>query len=222
MNQQANTLPVTTANENMLLRFKLSAEDKKAGKESPREALTVSVPVPNEDGAVAILNNGGKGWELLQQAMASIIYVQLRGQVTELIEKDPSVVLTQDLIDLSKLTWDFIANMPPKERAGSAIPKEIWDKFAADYVAIMPALTGKPKETAENAASIFVKKMAPAKTRKDLLPTFKARLDLWLANTSLVAEDADDADQFAALYTLLQSKIDEYLNVDVVLSEDAI
>jgi len=113
----------------------------------------------------------------------------------------------QEDLDISKLTIDAIANLPPSERKGAGIAKEVWKQFAEDYIAIMPSLQGKSVENVTNAAKIFVARMQPCKTNKPVLSRLKDYLNLYFTKTS-IQEDMQE------VYTFLNEKIEAFLKLD--------
>jgi len=112
--------------------------------------------------------------------MLSTAYLQIKSFKAKLqVGHETSPVNKQEDLDISKLTIDAIANLPPSERKGAGIAKEVWKQFAEDYIAIMPSLQGKSVENVTNAAKIFVARMQPCKTNKPVLSRLKDYLNLY-------------------------------------------
>lgn len=166
-----------------------------------RNTVTLKLPFPTPAGIVAILEAGGKQLDLLLETAAEVIISQAREQVNA---KDP---FTQDDLDLSKLSWEAIANMPKAERRGGGIAAEIWEGFQKDYLEIMPGLTGKTPEQVLNAAKLFVAKLNPCKSNKRVLTVLRAQLSLWYENTKAQEE-------YSSVFEFLDGKIDTLLKVD--------
>jgi len=97
--------------------FKKS-KDKETGIETVRESVTLAVAYPSVEGILAILETGGKGLELLVDAVEGVINVTAR----DIIADDFSINASNFPID--KITWEAIANMPKAQRRGGGIPKE--------------------------------------------------------------------------------------------------
>lgn len=165
----------------------IKTEDgKDTGEFSKRPTVTLNLPVPSIEGIVSILENGGKGLELLQEAVAGIV----ESRVRELLADNES--LTEDTFDLAQLGWDVIANLPKAERRGGGISKETWEEFCKDYIAVMPGVTGKTVEQVSNAAKIFsVKFNGPVKSNKKVLEVLLSQLALYATNSPKAEEYAD-------------------------------
>jgi hypothetical protein len=70
--------------------------------------------------------------------------------VGEQVDRDDSPVSRQAELDPSKLTLDYLASLPPSERRGGGIAKEVWDEFKEDYVA---TIVQHGQRTADKAAA---------------------------------------------------------------------
>jgi len=179
--------------------FKKS-KDKDTGIETVREAVQLAIPYPSVDGIVAILETGGKQLELLMDAVADVINAQAR----ELLYEDTA--MSAATLPVDKLSWDFIANMPKAQRRGGGIPKEVWEAFGKDYIAVMPAATGKNVEQVTNMAKILTTKLANVKTIKDVLALAIEQLTIYADNSEKIAD-------FAECVEFLAKKADDLLNV---------
>lgn len=178
-----------------------------------RPPITFKVPRPSIEGLVNIIEKGGAELELVFDSMLATQQAQLRALVNELIEAGSNV--TADAIDIAKLSWEYLASMPAKERASSVPTKELFDVFVADYVETMPALTGKPVEKVKLAAKIFAGKLAAVKTNKPMLAILQGQLDIWFEKTEK-AEDLQD------VYSYLASKMVDLLAAEDNLTADAL
>lgn len=156
------------------------------GKKLP--SIKANLPVPSAEGILAIVQTGGKELELLQDAMADIVFSQARGQINDLREKSPEAEIKPDFLDLSKLNWSFIANLPKSERRGLGISDEDWDAFFADYRAIMPKATGKDEDRIEKHVAIYKRKFATIRNDKKALGVLNEMLALWAANTGAMED----------------------------------
>lgn len=184
-----------------------------AGVASIINLTTVEVPIVAEgetltgekaaaiDAAIKHNTNVEKQQELLLSALEDTIIVQAREQVNAKVD------ITQETLDASKLTWQYIASIPKAERRGAGIPKEVWEAFSADYISIMPGLIGRDVEKVTNAATIFTKRFQPVKTVKAVIAQLKDYLDVWFTNTS-------NAEELAEVYEFLSKKADELLAAD--------
>jgi hypothetical protein len=176
-----------------------TVKDEATGLETKRATIETKIPVPSIEGIIEILEKGGKGLELLQEAVADIVFQRAR----EILADDEK--LTE--VPLDQLGWEVIANLPQAERKGRGIPKEIWEEFAKDYVAVMPAVTGKTAEQVGNAAKILLNKFAQVKTNKPVISLLKAQLALYL-------NSSQNAEQFQGCVEFLINKAEALLNAD--------
>jgi hypothetical protein len=163
---------------------------------------TVELPlrIPSVEGIIAILEAGGKQLELLQDAVADYVIGQARGIVND--KED----INADNFPWEQTTWEFISNLPPKERRGGGIPKEAWEAFVKDYIAVMPAVTGKTIEQVSNAAKILLNKFNAVKTQKPVIKLLKEQLGLYITNTT-------EAESYAECVDFLINKADTLLNM---------
>lgn len=176
-------------------------KDEASGVETKRPTVELPLPVPSIEGIIAILENGGKPLELLVDAVASVIVEQAR----DFINNNETV--TADNFPYDTLSWDFIANLPKAERKGGGIAAEMWADFAKDYVAVMPAVTGKTKESVELAAKVFLTKFSTCKTNKPVLTLLKGQLTIYINNTP-------NGEQFAECVQFLDTKAQTLLTTD--------
>jgi hypothetical protein len=107
-------------------------KDKELGIKRPSVKLQVPAATPNL--AVAILEAGGPQLDLLLEAMNDYLIGVARQQVNE------NSNITQETLDVSKISWEALANMPKAARRGGGISKETWDDFQKDYIECMPGM----------------------------------------------------------------------------------
>jgi len=181
--------------------FFRKVKDEATGLESKRPTVELSIPVPSVEGIIAIIEAGGKGLDLLLEACAEVVITQAR----EIVNADEKI--SQESLDLSKLSWEHIANLPKAERRGGGISKDVWEEFAKDYVAVMPQATGKSVEQVTNASKILLTKFSQVKTNKPVLDMLKGQLAIYL-NASQQAETYAECVQF------LTEKADTLLKMD--------
>jgi hypothetical protein len=143
------------------------------------------------------LEAGGKPLDLLLEAVQDVIVSRARDVINE------TETVTSENFDYSQCDWNIIANLEKEDRR-SGISKETWDDFAADYVEVMPAISGTSKEQSANAAKIFVGKFNAIKTKKDIIAKLKLRL-------SMYAEHSPRAAEFAECIDVLLKKADKLI-----------
>jgi len=163
--------------------------DKDSGIETKRPTVELNLPVPSVEGIIAILEAGGKQLELLQSAVADVVIAQARSILND------SESMSADNFPFAQVAWEFIANMPEAEKRGRGIPKELWEEFVTDYVAVMPAVTGKSTEQVTLAAKLFINKFQQVKTNKPVVQKLREQLSIY-ANNSKQAENFVDCIKF--------------------------
>ena len=205
MNAEVQTQPVALQiipnfdNKVDLKEFKFHYKKDELG--NKRETTELRLPVPSVEGVVAILETGGKRLELLLNVIADATAAQARAILNE------NTSMTAAQFPTAQCVWEFIANMPEAEKRGRGIPKEIWEDFATDYLAIMPGLTGKSEEQVSLAAKLFLNKFQSVKSNKPVLKKLKEQLAVY-TNGSPNAENYVDCVKF------LDEKADALLVAD--------
>lgn len=183
--------------------------DKETGVKTKRPAVELDkLPFPSVEGIVAILETGGKALDLLLEAVADVVIRRARDVIND------SENITSTNFDYSTCDWNVIANLEKEDRR-SAIPKELWEDFATDYVEIMPSLCTSNKEQCATAAKIFVTKYASVKAKKDVVEKLKLRLSLYV-------ENAPRAGEFAEIIELLLKRADKLINAKEESLEDSL
>ena len=163
-----------------------------------RPSVKGNIRVPSVEGVVAIIEAGGKQWELLQDAMYDVVRTVIGEEVGSNEE-----LKSLDTLDHSKYSWEAIANMPKEDRRSSAIADEVWKAFCEDYIKVMQPLTGKSIEAVTNATLVYVKKFAPWKSDKKTIGLLKGQLAIYAEQPS--------AEQFSEVLDLLVRRADAYL-----------
>jgi hypothetical protein len=166
-----------------------------------RPTVNVTIPQATPNLIVDILEKGGKQLDLLIEVINDTLYNQGRQQVNA--KED----ISQETLAINEINWEFIANLPPKERRGGGISKEDWADFQKDYIEVMPALTGKSLEQVTNAAKLFVARLQPVKTNKLFLNKLKEQLSIWFTKSP-------NAEDYPELYEFLDNKMTEFLKKD--------
>jgi len=179
--------------------FKKST-DKVSGIETIRKPVILAMPYPSIEGVVAILEKGGKGLELLMEAIEGVVNSAAR----DLLYEDEK--LNAATFPVDKVSWEAIANLPKAARRGGGIPKETWEAFAQDYVEVMPAITGKTLEQVANAAKILMNKLQQVRTNEPVL-------NLLVEQLAVYAENSPNVEEYQDCVEFLLNKADTFLNV---------
>lgn len=170
---------------------------KKDKNEFQRPTVELKGFVPSVEGIVAILEAGGKGLDLLKEAMYDVVRDAVGSYVAD------NEAASQDNMPWEKFTWEAIANAPREDRR--TIAKEVWEAFGADYLAVMPGVTNKSAEAVGNAVQVYLKKFSIIKTNKPILAKLKEQLGLYM-------EHSPKAGDFTEVLDVLNKKLDLYLN----------
>ncbi len=179
--------------------FKKST-DKATGIETVRKAVQLAIPYPSIEGIIAILEESGKGLELLVEAIESVVNTQARDMLYD------DLTLNAATFPVDKVSWDFISKLPKAQRRGGGIPKETWEGFGQDYVNVMPVITGKSVEQIANAAKILVSKLQQVRTNEPVLTLLVGQLAIY-------AENTPNMEVFQECVEFLLTKADTFLNV---------
>jgi hypothetical protein len=179
--------------------FKKS-KDKDTGIETIRHPVVLALPYPSVEGIVTILQTGGKGLELLQEAIETVVNAAARDILYD------SFDLTAATFPVDKVSWETIANLPKAQRKGGGIPKETWEAFGEDYVAIMPEATGKRVDQVTNMAKLLLNKLNSVKTNE-------AVLQLAVEQLGIYTEKSENAGEYADCIEFLLNKAETFLNV---------
>lgn len=183
-----------------------------------RPAVEVDIPVPSFNGLVKILQGantpeGKKAFDLLVDAAAGVIIGEIRGYVSD------NTNASQDNIPWDKFTFQAIANMPQGVRGVSAIPKELWEKFAKSYVAVMPTKSSATPEQAAARVGILVQKFRPLTGNPDrtkIIENLMATLGIYVEAVGAEAEE------FSPILEFLTKKADELKAENTVVTTEAL
>jgi hypothetical protein len=187
-----------------------SVKDTDTGVVTKRATVELAkLPVPSVEGICAILESGNeKAMSLLLEAVSDVVIARARDVINE------NETLTSDNFDYSLVDWNTIANLEKEDRR-SAIPKEVWDDFQADYITVITSVTTSTKEQAATAAKIFGAKFAPIKTKKDVIGKLKLRLSVYMEHTTRAGD-------FAEIVELLFKRADVLIAAKEVNLEDSL
>lgn len=193
-----------------------TVKDKDTGTETKRESIKLHIPVPAWDEVIAMIEAGtaeGAGevaknnLQLLSDAMFAVVYEQSVSLAKE------NTSLTSANFPFEELDWEKIANAPEAERKSRGISKEEWADFADDYMASMPAITGKEEERVKRAVAVFILKFAPIKSDKKSIAVLRDQLVVY-------AEQAPNASNYFKVIEFLLKKADALIEAEVIEAGD--
>jgi hypothetical protein len=182
------------------------------GKKLP--SIKADVPVPNEAGIITIIQNGGKGLELLMDSVSDVVYNQARNLINAFRDANKDAEVPASVLDLSKLDWGYIASIPKAER-GIGVSDEDFDAFCNDYRSVMPAATGKDADRIEKHIGIFKKKFATVRNDKKALGVLKEMLVIWGAHTTNMEDNQE-------VYDYLNKRVDTLLQEEEKVLAEAL
>lgn len=184
------------------------------GKKLPSAELFL--PVPKSSYLVEILQDTtdkfAKEKALLMDAVTDVVYGVARGQINAFRESpaNKDTPITMSVLDLDKLDWTAIANMPKGER-GSSIPSdEDIKSFLESYLEVMPAATGKPKEKIENHCALFTAKFKKQRGQKELLEVMLSALAIYV--TTVAESQPEVLEDNSPVVEYFQNMLERYLN----------
>lgn len=173
---------------NTAFHFRSNGKDAQ-GKPIKRETVNLLLSYPSVHGLVEIFNAGGKGLDKLVNLVSDAIDEQVRNVLTE------NVNFTAANFPADQGTWEAYVNVPDTERKLRGISKEVWSTFRTDYLAVMPAATGKDVVAIEKGARLMIDgRFSDCKTNKPVLAKLAEYLVLY-ANSSPNAENFADCVQ---------------------------
>lgn len=167
-----------------------------------RPSFKMNIPVPTFEGVVKALED-----EKVREYILELVGDAVRGAARLQVDDETKPVNRQEDLRLDQLTLEYLANVPKTERRGAGIPKEVWQEWEKDYISVMLSATGKEADKIGNAAKLFLSRLQPIKTNKQVLKFLAGQLDIWMEHTQ-------NSEEFADVYEFLRKKTDEFLNAD--------
>lgn len=174
----------------------------KLGDKKPSVSLTI--PVLTYTGLVQALKD-----EKQRELIIDFVNAELIGLARQQVDDTEKPVTSQEQLDISKISLEYLANLPPAQRRGGGIPKETWELFAEDYTKVMSAITSKTPEQIGLATKLLVAKFQPVKTQKEVVSKLLDNLHTYAAS------DIADLEQFEKCYLFLENKAEELLKANL-------
>jgi len=206
--QSSTITAAQTSTKEWKFSFKKQQINNDVGQPVKRPPVTLTVPVPTFDGLIRSFTN-----EKVQNYIMDLVEEAIKDRVRVQLSDDEKPVNRQDDLDLSKLTLEYIADLPKTERTGSAISKEDWEAWSANYIQVMSPKRGADKAT--TAAKTFMAKFAPAKGKSEVIKFLQEQLQTWASET-----DGDSLENFSEIYTYLDARAAAMLKADSMVSLD--
>ena len=181
--------------------FRKDAEGKK------RETITLPLQFPTSATIIEIFEAGNeKGINKILGLMADAVTEHARGILTD------NPTMTADNFPVAALGWAAYESATEAERRINGISQALWDSFKADFINVMPGITGLTTQEGidrvKNAAKKLIdQRLAQDKTNKPMLQALYARLAMY-------AEKAPNAENYAECIKALETKITTFLEFD--------
>ena len=103
---------------------------------------------------------------------------------------------------------EHIAHIPKADR--TSLTKDDLETFAADYIAVMPELTGKELARVQGAASLFVERFKRAAGDPDVLSLLQQQLAVFVDGV-----DAEILERNTRVCTWAATKLEELLSIKI-------
>lgn len=181
--------------------FRVDAEGKK------RDTITLPLQFPTTEKIVEIFETGNeKGINKILGLMADAIIGNARG----VLQDNPT--MTAENFPVDQLGWEAYEAATEAERKFNGIPQSLWDAFKADFIAVMPGITGMNDADGINRIKNAAKKLIDQRLAQD--KTNKPMLNALYARLALYAEKAPNAENYAECIKALETKITTFLEFD--------
>lgn len=195
-NTQAPEAPELTQIKPTTFHFRENAKTK-----TKRPSITVNLTVPTVEGLAKIYNEGGRSLSKVLSVIEEAIIEHVRNVLTDRPD------ITQGTFPEDQATWEAYVAVPDAERAIRGISKEVWEAFKADYLAVMPGLTGKKPETiALGAKAMIDNRFSAVKTDKKAIGILQNYLAIYM--------QSPNAESFLECVSTLDEKATTLLAAD--------
>jgi hypothetical protein len=189
------------------------------GKTKKQPSLEVGIPLPSaEEVSEALQDPASKEYTLIMDAIARLFVDGAREQFDDVIESfgdDDTKTIAADVLDYSKLTLEYIANLPATQRGATALSEEDWEALFQDYLVVMVAATGKTADKINNHINLF-KKPTKAKANKEVLGVLVDQLDIYMASSGNIEETGLAASRIRDKYQRWIDAPEATMNLDLL------
>lgn len=172
-----------------------------------RPTVTLAIGVPSLEGVATLLASEDAK---VQALIVGLVQDTLTGYVRKFVEDDQDFDQAKfdALVAEGKISIEAIANLPRSER--NTIGKEDLEEFAKDYVAYMPAITGKDVKKVQMAAGLFIERFKRVAGDNQILTVLQEQLGQFVEG---VSEEVLGKNERVVTY--LSSKLEELLSLEV-------
>jgi hypothetical protein len=162
---------------------------------------------PSVEEITELMQTNDQVRKLICDLVFDAIVAQGKQQIQDWWEKNPGQIFNPTYFDHSKLTLEYIASIPPKQRGAWSPDKEDIAEFVADYRnTMLNAVAYDPKKVAHHCKNLE-KGLTKIKGEKEILRRMQELLTLYAANSENLEENQRTYDWF-------QERIDRWLKVE--------
>lgn len=194
-------------------KVKDEATGQEIGEGYKHPSIAIALPLPSKEELLAIFSapSEGEGSKAAEQKyvidlIKDAYYVQAREQINDWREQNPKDEVSTNILDYNKISITALANMPASER-GNKIDEEAMKDFLADYIAIMPAASGKDASKVKAQAGLLEKQLRTVRTDKKVLTVMDGLLAIWANATTAMDENQQ-------VYEFLTNRIKRWLTAE--------
>ncbi len=192
---------------------------KEIGRTKKQPSLVATLPVPTNEELIAQLQVPESAIsKLVMAAVQAVIYGAAREQFDEIIDSfgdDDTQEVNASMLDYDKLDLEYLANLPPSQRGGTALSEEDWTAFFGDYLQVMVAATGKEEARIKNHINLF-KKPLKAKAHKDILAVLVDQLDIYMASSQNLEETGEAASRLRTKFAKWHAEPEKVVDLSIL------
>lgn len=172
-----------------------------------RPTVTLAIGVPSLEGVATLLSSEDAK---VQALIVGLVQDTLTAYTRKFVEDDVDFDQAKfdALVADGKISIEAIANLPKSER--NTIGKEDLEEFAKDYVAYMPAITGKDVKKVQMAAGLFIERFKRVAGDNSILTVLQGQLGVFMEG---VSEEVLAKNERVVTY--LAAKLEELLSLEV-------
>lgn len=147
-----------------------------------RPTVEIEAEVPTKESLAEILLSEDASNRPVQELIADVISGTLQSHIRSYVDEDLDFdqAAYNQLLDSGKATLKYIATMPKAER--NVLSKEDLEAFAADYIAVMPEITGKEVSRVRLTAELAVERFKRIAGDPDAVEVVKNNIVTFVEN----------------------------------------
>lgn len=189
-------------------------EGKPTGETFRHPDVIAVFPVPTTDELIQLLQSDEAVNKLIHDWIFDGIVAQGKQQILDWLANNPGKIFTPTEFDLSKLTLQYIASIPPSQRGAWAPDESELKSFCADYKRVMLGAVGYDPQKVAHHVKNLEKGLTKIKGDKAILRRMQELLMLYAANSEQLEEQQQTYEWFL-------NRIDKWLKVEEKPTIDA-